>query len=122
MTGKMNPHYFEDFAKVNEALETYQPLWQLADFDALVAEKIFTNACRAITQVRYDNAMSQMKRLQYYKSIQEHEMLQKYRVFYNEVKPFLKKSYRIFADFLLKKQFFFIDLLIQTKKHLSGTH
>lgn len=122
MTGKMNPHYFQDFTQVNAALEAYQPLWQLADFDVLVAEKIFTNACRAITQVRYDSAMTQRERLHYYKAIREHEMLQKYKPFYNTVKPLLKKSYRIFATFLLQKQYLCIDLLVQIRKHMSGIH
>lgn len=116
MTGKMNPTYFQNFAEVNTALEVYKPLWQLDDFDALVAQKIFANACRAITQVRYDHTLTKKERLCYYKEIRQHDMLCKYKAYYSDAKPLLKRSYRLLAELLLRKQYHLIDLILQAKK------
>lgn len=116
MTGKMNPTYFQDYANVNAMLEPYKALWQLDDFDALVAQKIFANACRAITQVRYDHTLTRKERLCYYKGIRQHDMFCKYKAYYSDAKPLLKGSYRLLSELLLRKQYALIDLILQAKK------
>ncbi len=118
MTGKMNPTYFQDFARINADLETYKSAWGLENFDVLVAEKVFINAARAITQSRFDKSMSFKSRRAFMAAIRQHEMLQKYEAIYSQVRPVLKKSYQVLLDGLLKEQYGFIDFSLRLKNVL----
>lgn len=119
MTGKMNPSYFQDFTRINAELESYKNRWELEDFDTLVGEKVFINAARAITQSRFDRDMTTKERKAFMAAIREHEMLRKYEEYYSNVRPVLKRSYRILLDGLLKRQYRFIDLSLRIKNLLS---
>lgn len=118
MTGKVNLSYFADFAQVNAYLEQYAPIWQLPDFSALLAKKIFTNAARAITQCR-TGQVKRAARHQMMDEIRQHPMLQKYLPEYPNVRPTLKKSYRLVLDQLLHGRYWVIDLSLWAKDLLK---
>ena len=118
MTGKMNPSYFQDFAQINAELERYQPVWELEGFAVMMAEKVFINAARAITQSRFAPSMTRKERKIFMSAIRQHDMLRRYEDLYPQVRPALKKSYRILLDSFMKHQYGILDLSLRIKNLL----
>ena len=119
MTSRFDKNYFKSFKQIIEILQEYKEIWNLDEFDRLLAIKLFSSTGRAITQSRYGKFLNKKEHIEYLREIGEDPILSRYEKYFLSVRQDLQKNYRVLIQLLLKKKYWQIYLLLKIKNLLK---
>lgn len=116
MSAKFDDKYYYSFKEVIKRFEEYKNIWNISDFDILLAIKYFNCLGRSITQSQRAtyNFSDHIYHLQ---TIRNDDYVIKYEKYFAKIKNRLSRNYRILDWLLLKKKYNFIFLLLKIKKN-----
>ena len=116
MTGRYDPNYFSSFIGLFIEIEKRKSIWNIPDFERLMAIKTLSTAGRAITQSRYAKNLDKDEHIQYLKEIRENEFFKKYISYLDDIKKFLQRDYYFLLK-ILEKRYYKLTIWLLTIKN-----
>lgn len=115
MTRKFDAEFYSSFSKITEEILNRKKLWNIKEFDELLANKILSVTGRAVVQSRYNRWNNIKEHKKYLQDIYYNYIFQRSITKLSDVKCELQKNYIVLLTLLRHRSFYIIILMLYIK-------